>query len=242
MLGYPDQALDKALEMLHLADEQSHPFSQSFALFVVARLHQFRREAAPAQQCAEQLIAISKEQEFSYRLAQGNILRGWASVKQGAAEEGIARMREGLDAWRSTGAEGVGPYYLALLAEAYGSVGQIKQAFDTIADAKAMAEKNSERNYQAELYRLEGELLLAQGASDADAQAGDRFRHALEIARGQRARSLELRAAVSIAMLLRRQGKRNQAHGLVAEAFGWFSEGFDTADLKEANALLKQLS
>ena len=124
MLGYPDQALKRSQEALTLAQELSHPFSLALALACAAMLHQFRREVQTAQERAEAVITLSTEQGFPFWLAMGTILQGWALAEQGQGEEGIAQIRQGLAAYRATGAEAVRPYYLALLAEAYGKAGQ----------------------------------------------------------------------------------------------------------------------
>jgi predicted ATPase len=157
---------------------------------------------------------------------------------QGAA--GLAQMRQGMAAYLATGSGVFQPYYLAFLAEAHGKVGQAGEGLTMLAEALAAVHKTGERFYEAELYRLKGELLLARSAGDyTEAEAC--FRQALDIARQQQAKSLELRAAMSLSRLWQRQGKHDEAHQLLSELYGWFTEGFDTADLQEAKALLEEL-
>ena len=153
----------------------------------------------------------------------------------------MAQMHQGLAALRATGAEMLRPYYLALLAEAYAQVGQPEAGLTVLAEALAVVDNTGERRWEAELYRLKGELLLARSA-EQHAEAEACFHQALDIARRQQAKSLELRAAMSLSRLWQQQGKRAEARELLAPIYGWFTEGFDTADLREAKALLDALS
>jgi predicted ATPase/class 3 adenylate cyclase len=241
MLGYPDQALQLSHETLTLPQELSHAFSQAYALDFVARIHQLRREGQLTQAQAQALIALSREQGFTQRLATGTILWGWALTAQGHGEEGIAHMRQGLAAFRATGAELALPYYLALLGEAYGALGQAGEGLKVLAEALATAHKTGEQFCAAELHRLKGQLLLA-GSAGHHAEAEACFQQALDIARRQRAKAWELRAAMSLARLWQQQGKRAEARALLAPVYSWFTEGFDTADLREAKALLAALA
>jgi predicted ATPase len=203
--------------------------------------HQFRREGQATQERAELLIARCTEQGTSLYLAWATTLRGWALATQEQAVEAIRPMRQGLAAARTTGAEVFVPYFLALLAEACGHTGQVDEGLHLLAEALAVADSNAERWYEAELYRLQGELLLAQSTTQQpDAEAC--FQHALDIASAQHARSWELRAAMSLSRLWQQQGKRVEARQLLAEVYGWFTEGFDTADLQEAKGLLEELN
>jgi predicted ATPase len=240
-LGYPDQALKKGEQALHLAQDLSHSYSQAIALVLLAFLHQFRREEQAVQERAEESIAISTEQGFEFFLEMGTILRGLALAEQESAEEGIAQMRQGVGAWRATGAELYQPYWLALLAETLGKVGQTEEGLTMLADASDTAHKNGERFYEAELYRLKGELLLALSAEN-QAEAETCFRQAIDVARQQCAKSLELRAVMSLSRLWQKQGRKEEASKMLAEIYGWFTEGFETKDLKEAKALLEELS
>jgi len=153
------------------------------------------------------------------------------------AQEGIGQIHQGLTAWRATGAEIARPYHLALLAEAYGAMGQPAAALVVLVEALTLVDNTGERLYESELYRLKGELLLQQ-SSDNHLEAETCFHHAIAIAQKQSAKSWELRAATSLARLWQQQGKRQEAHDLLAPVYNWFTEGFDTADLKDAKALL----
>jgi predicted ATPase len=240
-LGFSDEALRKRDTALSLARELSHPYSLVFALNHAARLHQWRREASAAQIWAEEALALCKEQGFGLYGAVNTILQGWAFTAQGQGEEGIALMRQGLDAWRGAGAELNQAYFLALLAEGYGKAGQIEEGLGALAEALARVEKTGERFYEAELHRLKGALLLQQPPPDAS-QAESCFLQATEVARRQQAKWLELRASVSMSRLWQEQGKQEAARQMLAEVYDWFTEGFDTPDLKEAKALLEEIS
>ncbi len=174
-------------------------------------------------------------------LAEGTILRGCALVEQGQGETGIAQMRQGIATLQAIGAEGHRLPYLALLAEAHGKAGHAEEELAVLAEGVAVVEKTGARNFEAELYRLQGELLLRQAAPDAP-QAASCFQQALNITRHQQAKTLELRAAVSLSRLWQQQGKRAEARDLLTPIYGWFTEGFATADLQEAKALLEGLT
>jgi len=241
LLGYPDQALQSIHGALTLAQEFTHPFSLAFALTIAATVHQYRLEAQTVRQHAEELIGLSTEQGFPNWLAIGTILRGWALTAQGKGAEGISQMRQGLVARRAMGAELRRPYFLTLLAEAYGKVGQPEEGLTVLVEALAMVNKTGERNWEAELHRRKGELLLIKQEPKVG-EAQECFWQALDTARRQQAKSLELRAGMSLSRLWRQQEKQEEAHQLLVEIYGWFTEGFDTADLKEAKALLEKLA
>jgi predicted ATPase len=248
-LGYLDQALQRTHEALALAQELAHPFSLGNALFFATWVHQFRRERHVTQELAEAIIALGAEQGFTVLSAAGTIFRGWALVAQsrapvagqGQEEEGIAQIYQGVAAWRATGAEVFRPYVLGLLAEVSAKVGQPEEGLTLLAEALAVANDKGERRWDAELYRLKGEVLLARSA-EHHAEAEICFRQALDIARRQQAKSWELRAAISLAHLWQRQDKHAAAYDLLAPIYDWFTEGFDTADLQEAKALLEALA
>jgi TOMM system kinase/cyclase fusion protein len=239
-LGYPDQALTRIHEALALAQNLSHAPSLEHALTGASQLYQFRREVDATQQHAERGMTISSERGFQMRLAMGSILRGWALACKGQGTEGTAQLRWGLGAYQDTGAEAFGPYYLTLLAEACMQGGQTAEGLHTLAKALAMADKNGDHFRKAEIHRLTGDLLLQQTIADIS-QAESCFHQALVVARHQQAKSLELRAAMSLSRLWWHQGKRAEAHEVLAPIYGWFTEGFDTADLQEAEALLEEL-
>jgi predicted ATPase len=246
LLGYPDQALARSQAALALAQTLSQPPASADALFLAAELHLHRREAQSTRELAQALLALASEHGFPFWLAHGTMLSGWVLAEQGRAAEGIERMQQGLSAHQATGAELWRPHFLALLADAYGKAGQAEAGLKTLAEALAVVERTEERVYEAELYRLKGELTLLQPGREGD-EAGRRdeaeacFLQAIAIARRQGARSLELRAVMDLSRLLRQQGKAGDARQMLAETYGWFTEGFDTADLQEAKALLAEL-
>ena len=240
ILGYPDQGLTRSHEAVTLAQQTAHPFSLGFALALAATFHQFRREVRTAQDRAEAAISLATEQGFPFWLAFSASLRGWALAQQGQAQAGIAQIEQGLSASRATGTEIRRPSFLALLAEAYGIMGQPEQGLTVLAEAMTRAETTGDHWYEAELYRLKGELLLQQNSAN-QAEAETCFQQAMAIAQNQQAKSLELRAATSLARLWQRQGKRQEAYDLLAPVYTWFTEGFDTADLQDAKALLAAL-
>ncbi len=241
-LGYPDQGLVRSHEAVTLAQQVAHSYSLGFALSAAAVFHQFRQEERCTQERAEAAMSLAKEQGFPYWMAISFILRGWALAHQGQAQEGIEQIHQGMTAWRATGAVVFQPYFLALLAEAQGIMGQPEAGFTVLAEALALVDTTGERWYAPELHRLKGELILLRQSSDHTAEAETCFHHALDIARNQQAKSLELRAATSLARLWQQQGKRQEAHDLLAPVYGWFTEGFDTADLIDAKARLDELS
>jgi len=240
-LGYPDQGLARIDEALALAQHSAHPFSLGFALTFAAVSHLCRRERRAAQECAEAAISLATEQEFPHWRTMGSMLRGWALAHQGRAQEGLEQLHQGLTAYRAIGSELIRSYFLALLAEAYGTMGQPEAGLAVLAEALTFVDTTGERCYEPEIHRLKGALLLQQSA-DNHVEAHACFQHALEIARAQQAKSLELRAATSLCRLWQQQGKRNEAYQLLAEVYGWFTEGFDTADLQEAKTLLDELA
>jgi len=172
--------------------------------------------------------------------AVGSLLRGWALAQQRQAKEGIEQMHQGLIAHRATGAEMIRPYFLALLAEVHGTIGQPDVGLTALAEALLLGDTTDAHWYKPELYRLKGELLL-QLSSDNQVEAENCFQQAITVARSQQAKSFELRTATSLARLWQQQGKRQEAHDLLAPVYHWFTEGFDTADLKDAKALLDEL-
>jgi class 3 adenylate cyclase/predicted ATPase len=240
-LGYPDQALVGMQEALGFAQALSHPYSQAFALNFAAVHHQLRREDRLAQESAEAARTLAHEHGFPLWSAMATPLRGWALVVQGHAEAGIEQIHQGLIAFQATGSELFQPALLALLAEAYGYVGRPEAGLAAVAEAFALIQRSEERLHEADLYRLQGELLLTQAIPDA-VQAEVCFQKALAIARRQQGRSWELRAAMSLSRLWQQQGHPEEARRLLAEVYGWFTEGFDTADLQEAKALLDELA
>jgi predicted ATPase len=257
LLGYPDQALQKSQEAFTLAQELSHPHSLALTLACIAIFHQYRHERQLTQRWTEAVVALSIEQGFPIWLAWGTILQGWVLAEQGQREEGIAQIRQGLAAYRATGGEMLRSQFLALLAEVQGKRGQGDEGLSMLAETLAVVDKTGEHFYEAELYRLKGELTLVQsrvqslGSSvtnpqsltpNPQAEAEACFLQALAVARKQQAKSLELRAAMSLARLWQQQGKTREAHQMLSEIYGWFTEGFDTKDLQDAKRLIEELS
>ena len=259
-LGYPDQALKVSQETIALSEEASHPFSLAHSQAFVAILHQFRHEENRVKEQAGEAIALSADQGFPLWLAIGRIVKGWALGESGEVEKGIEEISWGLDTYRATGAEVSVSMWIAILAQTYLGSGQVDEGLKLIDQAQTLVENSGECMWQAEIYRLEGELLLSrgaglssgegeQGSGGAEEQGRQRrrkpeacFNKSLEVARRQGAKSLELRAAVSLSRLWSKQGKKEEARDLLGEIYGWFTEGFDTADLKEAKILLDSLS
>jgi len=233
-LGYPARALQRAEEALHLARELRSPYDLAFALWNAAVLHQLRREPQLTRERAEEAIAIATEQGFSWITAVASVQLGLALVQQDQPQDGIPQILRGNET------SSADPYDLPLLAEAYHKAGKTEAGLRALSEAENLLNKTGTRIYEAELYRLRGELSLSQSETN-DAEAGDCFRRAIEVARKQSAKSWELRATTSLARLLAKQGKHAEARAMLGEIYGWFTEGFDTADLKDAKALLEDL-
>jgi class 3 adenylate cyclase/DNA-binding winged helix-turn-helix (wHTH) protein/predicted ATPase len=241
-LGYPEQAVQRSGEALALAQEVHHPFSIALAQAYTAMLHQFRQEPHAASEYADRALALCTEHSLAYYLAWATIIQGWALAEQDRLEEGIAQMQQGLTAFQATGHRFRlrFPYYLVLLAKAYGHSGEVEKGVRLLDEAFAAMQQTGEHVWEAELHRLKGELLLARPTADyTTAEAC--LHQALEVARRQQAKSWELRAATSLARLWQSQGKGTAAHDLVAPVYNWFTEGFETADLQDAKALLAAL-
>jgi predicted ATPase len=240
LLGYPDQALRQQQAAHTLAHELAHPPTLAFTGMLAAIARQLRRESHAAHEEAEALIALATEQGFALFRAIGGILRAGTQTALSQRQEQIGQIRQDLAAARETGSALWEPYFLALLADIYAQGGQVEAGLATLAEALAAAQANGERWGEAELYRLRGDLLLQAGTPQAEVEAC--LLQALDVAGRQEAKSLELRAAMSLSRLWHQQGKRQEAHDLLADVYAWFTEGFDTADLQEAKALLEELS
>jgi predicted ATPase len=240
LLGYPEQARQWSEAALTHAQQLRHAFTLAQALLFSAFLRQLRREPQAAQELAEAQRALCTEQSFGQYLAWGRIPRGWALVAQGQVAEGIAQICEGVAAWRARGARVGLPWFLTLLAEAYGRVGQVEVGLHALDEALEAMQTMEDRIYEAEVHRLKGELLQQSAAQQEEAE--ERLQQALAVARRQQAKSWELRAAMSLGRLWQQHGKRAEARELLAPIYGWFTEGFDTADLQEAKALLEELA
>jgi len=247
-LGYPTQAVQAIRDALRRAQNLAHPLTEVHSVHFSAWLRVYRREAPQAQEQAEAQLALSEEQGFSFFVAHATVFLGWALVQQGQGIRGLELIQQGLERYRATGALAEQPYLLGLLAEAYGHTGQTELGLRAVEEALGDLRHHGWPVFGAELFRLKGELLLRrigdlEGAQhSAFDEAEECFGHALEIARRQQAKSLELRAAMSLGRVSRWRGKRNGARDLLANIYGWFTEGFDEPDLLEARALLDELT
>jgi class 3 adenylate cyclase/tetratricopeptide (TPR) repeat protein len=280
-LGYPDQALKRSSEEVALAEGLSHPYSLAYALGHAAWLQLFRREEQAARERAEAAIALSTEQGFLSRLAVGTTVRGGALTEQGQVEEGIAQLQQSLAAFRAMGAEGGTAWigFLPWLAAAYARAGRVEEGLSVVAEALAFVDKTEGRFSEAELYRLKGELTLQEASQkskgksqkskvetnpqsltpnpqgEVEQEAEGYFLKAIEIARKQQAKSLELRATTSLARLRQQQmidsalrntyhasrARLDEARSMLSQIYNWFTEGFDTKDLQEAKMLIDEL-
>jgi predicted ATPase len=239
-LGYADQAIKWSRKALALAEALSEPALLGNALCLTAVLHMYMRDPRIAQQLAEAAIAITTEHGFPLELAFGTFLRGWALAEEGRLQEGIDEMRRSVTTSEGTGF-GARPRGLAALAKACGMSESPVVGLKLLAEGMALIETTGERMYEAELHRLKGELLLMQNAGNS-VEAELCLHTAIKLARRQGGKSLELRAITSLARLLAKQGRREEARTILAEIYGWFTEGFDTPDLKDAKTLLDELA
>jgi predicted ATPase len=238
--GYPDQSTRAADRALERSRELGHAHTLSHALCLAGMGAVFARDVATVYAYGNDCLALASEHGFAQWMAWGRILQGWADAQKGEVTTGIARIRDGLAAAEATGARAVTPLFLTLLAEALVLAGKIEEALVILDDALAKAAASGERGWNAEIHRLRGDLTARLPYSDP-AKAEDSFCTALAIAREQGTRGYELRAATSLARLLHEQGRRTEARDLLAPLYSWFTEGFDTADLKDAKALLEEL-
>jgi predicted ATPase len=241
LLGYPEQALVRLHDALALAHALSHPFSLGFAQWWAAIVFQLRRDVPAAYEQAEAAVALSTEQGFPQWAAMGRSLRGWALAMQGQGEEGLAQIRQGTTAWRATGAALHVPYLCTVLADVAAHLGHTADGLQALAEAHTLIEQYEERWWEAEVCRLRGVLLLRQPGTPQE-EAETWLQRALDVARRQEVKSLELRAAMSLSRLWQQQGKQAEARELLAPVYGWFTEGFDTNDLQEAKVLLEALA
>ena len=238
-LGFPDQALAQINAAIAEARKLAHAPTLAASLAFGAHAHLRLGDPSASGELADEVIAVAIDLGFPHWRAQGTICRGWAKLKNGDVTEGISLLRSGLAAYRATGAEQRMSEYTSLLASACEIVGQVEEALTLLDEGLEIVERTGERWFAAELHRHKGQLLLRQGHSEA---AEELYCKALGIAREQEAKLWELRAAASLARFRRDQGRRAEAHDLIAPIFGWFTEGFDTPDLKEAKALLDELA
>ena len=238
-LGSPDSGLARAGEAVTLARRLNQPFSVVFALFFETVIHWHRRDSARQQERAAEVVALSEMQEFPLFLGLGRAFYSATRVAVGDVSA-LPQMFEGLSMVSQTGNRGAEPELLALVAETQQAAGQLPEARATVAMGLAISAQSAQPFWDSDLQRLDGDLILATGGAPEEAEA--RYHQALEIARGQDAKSFALRAATSLARLWRNQGKRAEARDLLAPLYAWFTEGFDTGDLKDAKALLEELN
>jgi tetratricopeptide (TPR) repeat protein len=241
-LGYPDRALTRIEQGLALGRDVKHPGTSATTAAFAALVQQFYRNSSAVGELAETAVKISTEYNFAFSRGMGSILGGWALTQIGRRKEGIVRMQEGLDDFRGTDAVILTPYFSALLVEAYSADGRDQEASDLLDEI----DPSREPYWEAELCRLKGELNLRQLSSlkskvDIQVEVEDLFRRALTVSRKQLAKSLELRAAMSLSRVWSQQGRSAEALDLMSGIFGWFTEGFQTPDLLEARALLEEL-
>ncbi len=240
-LGYPDQALETNREMRQLAREIGHPFSLAYALHHTAWLNLCCRRGPEVQAAAEEAIAVATEQGFALWRATGTFFRGAGMLLQGRHQEALPLLINGIDAFRATGAELTLTFQLGTLGDAYMQMGRFDDARPVLSLALAIAEKNDARCHEAELHRLSGELLLAESPDQSDGALGC-FRHAIETARRQQSKGWELRSSMSLARLWREQGRRREAHEMLAAVHATYTEGWTTPDLVESGKLLAALA
>jgi len=234
LLGYPDQAFTRSREASDLGESLAHPGSWQAGLRACAILDQLRRDSLSAHESAKAMEAALRHEGFF--TPQATCVRGWSLTQQGRLEEGIALLCKGLSAISEALFV---PYFRVLLAEAYGIAGALEDAFGALDEARSELDAFGPHFYESELYRVRGQLLMQQGSRSAESQAA--FLQAIETARQQGAKSLELRAATSLARLWQRQDRKREAVNLLGPVYDWFTEGFDTKDLKDAKALLEEL-
>jgi predicted ATPase len=251
--GYPDQALKRSRGALSLAEILSHPYSLAYARGIAAAVHQFRKEGEETQNLAAASLGVASEHGFPFWSAFQTVLLGWVLVKQGKIDEGIAQMSRGMEMYRATGAELLRPYLIGLLAESVAEGGSTERGLGLLAEALDTVEKTGERFYEAELYRQKGELLFrshSEGSELPDVTGGSLryceietcFLRAINVAGRQQAKWFELRATMSLARLRHSQGRKEEARAMLANSYSWFTEGFDTADLKDAKVLLREVN
>jgi predicted ATPase len=217
-----------------------HPPSLSFAAVYATVLSQCRREVEATHARAEAMMAVAAPHGFVHCVGHGRLLRGWALAMRGDAVEGVAQIRQGLTVSQGEGLNLFRPYFLGLLAEACGQAGHPEAGLTAMTEASTLMAVTGERWWEAEVSRLQGALRLQLPVPDIQ-QAEACFQQALTLARGQQAKSLELRAVLSLTRLWQQQGKRDEARELLTPVYGWFTEGFATPDLQEAKALLGEL-
>jgi predicted ATPase len=236
--GFPQKAMKLGAEAVALARSLSHPYSLAVAMFLCAIVFQLVRQRQSCRDVATELLELSQEQGFPMMRGAGMFFSGWATADSGELKQGIALMGQGL-ALVSAVRRLSRPYMLTILANAKADLGKPDEGLELLEDALATTEASGERWWQAELHRLRGRLLVARGQHD---EAEACFQSAIDVSSAQRAKTFELRAATNLARLWSDRGRNAEARDLLAPIYGWFTEGFDTLDLKEAKSLLDALA
>jgi predicted ATPase len=239
LLGYPEQALQTIEAALVMATELSHPYTLWLALTAAIWIHHHRGDGQAAQERVEKLLTLATEQKHRRWVGVANYLQGWLTVEQGQWKPGIAQMRQVEGELAMEGRQQT--YYATLIAQAYLKGGRPEEAYSVLTKAVRRMRDTGVRYYEAELHRLKGELLLRRSASSREA-AEMCFRKAIDFSRHQDAKSLKLRAIMSLCAHWQTQGKKAEARQMLQEIYNWFTEGFDTADLKATKELLKEKS
>ncbi|MBV7328143.1 hypothetical protein KFU94_07760 [Chloroflexi bacterium TSY] len=227
------------MDLLSLAEGLSHSLSQVQSLFWLNVLYQYRREPQEVQERAERVITLAKTQKLPLFVGWGQCLLGWALAHLGQAKEGSVQIRQGLATYRATGSAVDQTHLMALLAEVYGIMRRREEGLNVVDEAMGLVCTTGEGYYEAELHRIKGELIQLEDATETVAESC--FLRAIEVAQRQQAKSLELRAIMSLCRLWQKQGRHTEALQILAEIYHWFTEGFATRDLKEAKALLDEL-
>lgn len=241
MSGFPDAAIEMLGEASELAQRLAHPFSMWRALYMSISVR-FQLEDFPGMQTAiQKLVSLCEEHDLNpLFLSLANIFRGHALIQSGEHDEGEARIRSGMEDWERTGVKLLLQHRLFILADALKMAGKMEDGLTAVDEAFSYMRQSNARLYEPELHRLQGELLLLDGKAETEAEAA--YRRSIDIAQRQDAKLFELRAAVGLAHLLRNQSRGKEALEMLAPIYGWLTEGFDTRDLKEAKALLDELS
>jgi predicted ATPase len=240
LLGYPDAALTDGDDALKNARETGQAAAQLFALDFITWLHIWRGDYAAANPRLDEAVALADEKGAPFWKADAMMCQGWLLASTGKALSAVQMITSGIAVWRSTGSTLWIPFYLSHLAAAHAELGLFDDAWRCIGEAMTAVATTKESWCEAEVHRVAGEIVLKSPAPDT-AKAQAYFERSLAVARQQQTKSWELRAAMSMARLWRDQGRRDEARNLLTPVYGWFTEGFDTLDLKEAKALLDDL-
>jgi len=240
LMGLPDQALTRGKDALTLAQQLKHPFSVAFAQCCFAFVSQFRRDVRNVREQADAAVALATEHGFTAWAALATSFRGWAFAMEGSSEKGLVELQQGIADMRAFGAGIWLPFRCTMLAEVFDLLGDTKASLQSLAEAQNLMDQTEERWWEPEIYRLRGTLLLRHSIA-APAEGETWLRRAVDVASRQAARSLELRAATSLARLWHDQGKHDEARDLLEPVYNWFTEGFDAPDLKVARAMLEEL-